>query len=163
VIAYLVSVLAIAVLRLGHAMEIFATVVVVQNLTSTAKERLDVLPYPRGAITDHTKSHAIFGNQARLFDLFEGLTELGLVLNLVPTQQMHDALAIDEIKPKAFDLAPLPLPRGAPGPLASLSWATAPSTFRAGRGKGAINAKNHHGSAPFTRCDLVDALVDLLT
>jgi hypothetical protein len=82
---------------------------------------------------------------------------------LLPTEQMNDALAIDQIKPKALDLAPLSLPRGSPGPLASLPWATTPSISGASRRVGAINTKNHHGSAPFTRCDLVDARVDLLT
>ena len=82
----LVSVLAIAVLRLGHTMQIFSTVVVVQNLTGTRKERLDVFPYPGGAVTDDTKPDAIFGNQACLLDLFEGLTEFGFILYLMPTE-----------------------------------------------------------------------------
>src|SRR5918998_383603 len=108
-----------------------------------------MLPYPRGAVTDNTKPDAIFGNQACLFDRFEGLTELGLGLYLMPTEQMHDARTIDEIKPKALDLAPLPLPRGASGPLAFLPWATAPSTVGASRRIGAINTENYHRSAPF--------------
>ena len=122
-----------------------------------------MLPYPRGAIADHTKPHPIFGNQACLFDLLEGLTELGLILDLMPAQQMHNALAIDEIKPKALDLTPLPLPRGSPGPLASVPGATASSTVGASRRKGAVNAENHHGSAPFPCGGSGDALVDLLT
>src|SRR5687767_1963727 len=75
---------------------------------------------------------------------------------------MHDALTIKEIKPKALDLAPLPLPRGAPGPLASLPRPTASSTVGASRRVGAVNTEHHHGSAPFTRGDFSDALFDLL-
>src|SRR5688572_13098553 len=122
-----------------------------------------MLPYPRGAVTDDTKPHAIFGNQVCFFDCFESLAELGLGLYLMPTEQMHDALTIDEIKPKAFDLAPLPLPPGSPNTLAFLSWATTSSTFGASRRVGAVNTEHHHRAAPFTRCDFRDAFVDLLT
>src|ERR687890_567035 len=76
---------------------------------------------------------------------------------------MHQALTIDEIKPKALDLAPLPLPRGSPGPLATLPRPPASSTFGASRRVGAINTKHHHRAAPFTRCYFRDAFVDLLT
>ncbi len=76
---------------------------------------------------------------------------------------MHDALSIDEIKPKALHLTPLPLPLRASGPLTSLSWPTASSTLGASRGKGAIDTEHHHRPTPFPYCNLSDALVDLLT
>jgi hypothetical protein len=82
----LLSLLGVAVWRLGHAVQRVGTVIVVQNLTSAAQERLDVLPYPRGPIADHTKPHAICGNQIRFFDDFEGRSELRFMLNLVPTE-----------------------------------------------------------------------------
>src|SRR5918992_4910889 len=122
-----------------------------------------MLPYPRGAVTDDTKPHAIFGNQVCFFDFFESLAELGLGLYLMPTEQMHDALTIDEIKPKALDLAPLPLPRGASGSPVSLPRPPTSSTVGASRRVGAINAEHHHRSAPFAHCNCRDARFDLLT
>jgi len=56
--------------------------------------------------------------------LLEGFAEFGFRLNLMPTQQMRDALAIDEIKPKPLDFAGLPLPSRSPCALTSLAWST---------------------------------------
>ena len=76
---------------------------------------------------------------------------------------MDNALTINEIKSKALDFAPLPLPRGSSGPLASLSWARTPHALRASRGIGSINVQHHDGSAPVARCDSGHVLFDLLT
>src|SRR6266446_564107 len=101
-------------------MEILLTVIVVEHLTSTGKQRLDVFPNPRGPITDHTKPYLILWNQTRLFDLLEGLTKLCLVLHLVPAQEMDYALVIDQIKPKALGIPPRPVPRGGSAPRVTL-------------------------------------------
>ena len=91
-------------------MKIFLTVIVVEHLAGIGKERLDVLPNPRSPIADHTKSNLIFGYQGRFFDLLEGVTQLFLVLHLMPAQHMDNALVIDQIKPKALGIAPLATP-----------------------------------------------------
>src|SRR5436305_8319342 len=97
-------------------MEILLTVIGVEHVASPGKQRLDVFPNPRGPITDHTKPYLIVWNQPRLCDLLEGLTQLCLVLHLVPAQEMDYALVIDQRKPKALGIAPLAVPRGASGP-----------------------------------------------
>src|ERR671915_2634440 len=114
-------------------MEIFLTVVVVEHLTRLRKQRLHMFPYPRCSIADHTKPHAIFGNQPCVFDLFQGVAEVGLILPLMPTEQMHDAPLIDAIKAKASGIAPRPLPLRPLGPRALLTRAT-PSGALGARG-----------------------------
>src|SRR5215212_10431822 len=97
-------------------LELFLTVIVVEHLTGTGKERLDVFPYPRRPIADHTQAHLIFGNHACLFDLREGIAQLLLVLHLMPTEQMDNVLLIQQIEAKALGIAPLAAPRCPSGP-----------------------------------------------
>ena len=82
--------------------EVLGTVVVIEHLTGLGKQGLDVFPYPLGPITDDTQAHLLFRNQAGLFDLLEGLAELLLVLHLMPTEHMDDALAIEQIEAKTL-------------------------------------------------------------
>jgi hypothetical protein len=91
-------------------MEVLLTVIVVEHLAGARKKRLDVFPKPRSPIADHTQSDVIFGNQSRLFDLLEGLTQLRLVLDLMPTQHMDNALVINEIKSETLGIASLAMP-----------------------------------------------------
>jgi hypothetical protein len=79
-------------------MEILLTVRGGEPGASPGKQRLDVLPHPRGPITDHTKPYLSLWNQPRLFNLLEGLTKLFLVLHLVSAQEMDYALVIDQIR-----------------------------------------------------------------
>src|SRR5215212_11134899 len=105
-------------------MQVFLTVIVVEHLPGTGKERLDVFPYPRRPIADHTQAHLLFGNHACLFDLREGIAQLLLVLHLMPAQHMDNTLVLDQIKPEALGIAPLAVPCGASGPAVTLSlWA----------------------------------------
>src|SRR5215217_43489 len=113
-------------------MKISLTVIVVEHLAGIGKERLDVLPNPRSPIADHTKSNLIFGYQARFFDLLEGVTQLFLVLHLMPAQHMDNALVIDQIKPKALGIAPLAVPCSASRPAVTLSLLALPRTFGTG-------------------------------
>ena len=83
---------------------------VVEHLAGIGKERLDVLPNPRSPIADHTQSDLICGYHPRLFALLEGLTQLFLVVHLMPAQEMDNALVIDQIQPKALGIAPLAMP-----------------------------------------------------
>src|SRR6266540_4198640 len=101
-------------------MEVLRTVVIIEHLTGVGKQGLDVFPYPRGAISYHTQPYLRFGNQARRFDLCEGLAELFLILHLMPTQEMHDPVAIDQIEAKALRVTPLPTPPSPLGPLEPL-------------------------------------------
>src|SRR3982751_5723457 len=96
----------------GYLMEVLGTVVVIEHLTGLGKQGLDVFPYPLGPITDDAQAHLLFRNHASLFDELEGLAELLLVLHLMPTEHMDDALAIKQIEAKALRVAPLaPPPR----------------------------------------------------
>jgi len=69
-------------------MEVLGTVVVIEHLTGLGKQGLDVFPYPLGPITDDAEAHLLFRNHASLFHLLEGLTELLLILYLMPTEHI---------------------------------------------------------------------------
>src|SRR5215475_12118072 len=99
-------------------MEVLGTVVIIEHLTGLGKHCLDMFPYPLGPITDDAQTHLLFRNHASLFDLLEGLAQLLLVLHLMPTQHMDDALAIQQIETQALRVTPLPPPPRALGPLA---------------------------------------------
>ena len=133
------------------ATAIFLTVVIVEHLTGLGKQGLDMFPYPRGPIAHHTKADVVFRNQACLFDLGEGLAQLGFILDLMPTEQMHDAPLIDEIKSKAFGITPCPLPLRALGPRAPLTRPAASSALGASGHKRPVNAQHHYRPPPFTR------------
>ena len=96
-------------------MEVLGTVVIIEHLTSLGKQCLDMFPYPLGPITDDAQAHLLFRNYPGLFDLLEGLAELLLVLDLMPTEHMDDALAIQQIETKALGVTPLPPPPSALG------------------------------------------------
>src|SRR5215510_15952701 len=132
-------------------MEILLTVRVVEHVASPGKQRLDVLPNPRGPITDHTQPDLILWNQTRLFDLLEGLTQLCLGLYLVPAQEMDYALVIEQIKPKALGISPLAVPRGASGPRVPLPRLALPSAFGTRGHVRPINAQHQHRTAPAPR------------
>src|SRR5215471_1198209 len=144
-------------------MEILLTVIVVEHLASPGKQRLDVLPNPRGPITDHTKPYLILWNQTRLCDLLEGLTKLCLVLPLVPAQEMDSALVIEQRKPKALGLAPLAVPRGASGPRVPLPRLALPSAFGTRGHIRPIDAQHHHWTAQAPRRHLLNAARKVIT
>src|SRR5215468_4251142 len=58
------------------------------DLSGLGKQGLDVFPYPLGPITDDAEAHLLCRNHASLFHLLEGLTELLLILYLMPTEHM---------------------------------------------------------------------------
>src|SRR5712691_7849561 len=129
-------------------MEILRTVVIIEHLTGVGKQGLDVFPYPRSAISDYAQPHLRFGNQARRFDLFEGLAELLLILHLMPTQEMHDPVAIEQIEAKALRVTPLPPPPSPLGPLASWPLPGLPGAVGTRRHIGPIDAQHHHRTPP---------------
>src|SRR5215467_8035587 len=106
-----------------------------------------MFPYPLGPITDDAQAYLRFRNYPGLFDLLEGLAKLLLVLYLMPTEHMDDALAIKQIEPKALGITPLPPPPSALGALALLPCTWLPSTVRPSRHLGAINPRSEHGAA----------------
>ena len=108
--------------------------VIIEHLTRLGKQGLDVFPYPLGPITDDAQAHLLFRNHAGLFDLLEGLAELLLVLHLMPTEHMDDALAIEQIEAKALGVAPLAPPPRPLGPRApcALAWGSRALSGRVG-------------------------------
>src|ERR1043166_5476734 len=144
-------------------MEVLGTVVIIEHLTGLGKQCLDVFPYPLGPITDDAQAHLLFWNPPRLFDLFEGLAELRLILHLMPTQHMDDALAIQQVEAKALRVTPLPPPPRAPSPLAPTSFARLPGTVGTGRHIGSINAQHQYRSTKATNGHRGDASLDLLS
>src|SRR6266852_2078242 len=113
-------------------MEVLLTVIIVEHLTGTGKQRLDMFPYPRSPIADDTQPHLIFGNHAGVLDLLERLAQLRLMLHLMPTEQIHDAIVIDQRKAKALGIAPLAFPLSPLGPGAPLARTTPPGAIRTG-------------------------------
>src|SRR5215510_6401383 len=141
-------------------MEVLGTVVIIEHLTRVRKQGLNMFPYPLGPITDDTQAHLRFRNHPGLFDLLEGLTELLLVLYLMPTEHMDDALAIKQIETKALGVTPLPPPPSTLGALAPLPCTWLPGTVRPCRHVGTINTQYQHGAAVASARDGTDALLD---
>jgi hypothetical protein len=105
--------------------------VIVEHLASMRKQGLDMFPYPLSAIPNHTKPHRVFGNHARLFDLLQGLAQVVVCLHLMPTQDMHDAIAVEQVEAKSLGFAPLVAPLCPSRSLACLAWTAPPSALRA--------------------------------
>src|SRR5215831_678274 len=143
-------------------MKVLCTVIVIEHLTGLGKQGLDMLPYPLGPITDDAQAHLLFRNHAGLFDLLKGLAELLLVLHLMPTEHMDDALAIQQIETKALGVTPLPPPPSALGTLAPVPCTWLTGTLRPGRYIGAINPQYQDGAAIAPGRDGGDALLDLV-
>src|SRR6516162_5681753 len=151
-----------AILRFGHLMEVLCTVVVVEHLTRLGEQRLDVLPYPLGAIANHTKPHGLLGNHAGVFHLLQGLAHLMFRLYLMPTEYMHDALAIEQVEAQPLGFAPFVVPSCPSCPLARLPRAAPPSARRPRRHIGPINPQDQHRTAKTACCDLGNTPLNLL-
>jgi hypothetical protein len=111
-------------------MEGLLTVIRVEYLTGTGKQRLDVFPYPRGSIADDTKPHLIFRNHARFFDLRKGFATWRLIVHLMPAEQIDKALLIQQREAKALGIAPLAALRYLSGPRETLPRAALPGAVR---------------------------------
>src|SRR5918999_2416960 len=103
------------------------------------KQALDVFPDPLGPITNHTKPYRLLGNQAGFFHLPQRLAQLVFRLHLMPAQDMHDAIAVEQVEAKPLGFAPLVSPPRPSCSLASRAWTAPPSTLRTRRHIGAIN------------------------
>src|SRR5919202_2448761 len=141
----------------GNPMEVLGAVIVIEHLARLRKQGLDVFPYPLGPITDDTQAHLLFRNHTGLFDLLEGRAELLFVLYLMPTENMDDALTIEQVEAQALGIAPLPPPprslgSRAPAPLAGL-----PGTVRPGRHRGPIKAQHEDRTTKAPGCYRGDA------
>src|SRR5215471_1403773 len=143
-------------------MDILRTVVVIEHLAGMRKPHLDVFPYPFGSIGHHTESHGLFGNQACCTHLLECLSQVVLILDLMPTQQMDNAIAIEEIETKTLGIAPLPTPQRPLGPFASSPRTALPCTVGPRRHIGPINAQHDHRTPPPARGYCGHASHDLL-
>src|SRR5262245_55931861 len=106
-----------------------------------------MLPDPLGPITDEAQAHLRFRHHSSLFDLLEGLAELLLVLDLMPTEHMDDALAIEQRDTKALGVTPLSPPPRARGARVPVPYTWLPGTVRPHRHIGAIKTQDQHGAA----------------
>src|SRR4030095_274605 len=82
-------------------------------------QRLHVLPNPLRPIAAAAKPYRLLGQQAGVFDLLQGFAQLVFTLPLMPTEQRHDAIAVEQGEPKPLGLVPLvspPRPSGPVGP-----------------------------------------------
>src|SRR4029077_10666509 len=149
--------MALSVVDLGDFMEVLLTVIIVEHLTGTGKQQLDVFPYPRGSIADDTKPHVLFRNHARFFDLLQGCAKLRLILHLMPTEQMDNALRIQQKEAKALGIAPLAAPRGSSGPRVTLSRSALPGAVRPRGHVRPIDAQHQDRTAKAACCHLRNA------
>src|SRR5688572_12667516 len=122
-------------------MEVLGTVIIIEHLTRLGKQGLDMLPYPLGPVTDDAEAHLLFRNHTSLLDLLEGRAQLLLVLHLMPTEHMDDALAIQQIEAKALRVTPLPPPPRPLGARAPVPCTSLASTVGPRRHIGAIDAQ----------------------
>src|SRR5262245_66185594 len=127
------------------------------------KQRLHMLPYPFRSIRHHTQPDFLSGNQARFFHLSERLAHVTFGLHLMPTQEVDDTVAIQEVKAKALGLAPLALPPRPPCSLARLTRTAAPSAVRPQRPIGSIDPQHQHWTTKTAPGYLGDAPLDLLS
>src|SRR5688500_10985939 len=151
-----------AVLCLGHLVEVLCTVIVVENLTRLGEQRLHVFPYPLGTIAHHTQPHGLLRDQAGIFHLLQGLAQLMFILHLMPTQHMDDALTIEEVEAKPLRFAPLMAPSCPSRPVARLPRAAPASALRSRWHIGPINPQHQHRTAKTAGRDLGYAPIHLL-
>lgn len=107
------------------------TVVIIEHLPRLGQERLDVLPAPRGPITDDAQAPLLCRHPAGRVELREGLAALLLIVPLMPTAPLDEALPIDAIPAQTCGIPPRAAPPCPLGPMAALA-GTAPRA-RAGR------------------------------
>src|SRR5262245_48178045 len=119
-------------------------------------------PDPLGAIADDAQPHRLLGNQVRVFDLLQGLTYFLFRVHLMPTEDMHDALAIEQVQAKPLGFAPLVAPSRPTGAVPRLPRAVSPRARRTRRDVGPVNPQDQHRTAKTARCDLGHASINLL-
>src|SRR5262245_66131810 len=107
-------------------MDVLRTVIIIEHLARLRKQGLDVFPYPLGAIGYHTQPPVVFRDEAGLLDLLERLAEVLFSLSLMPTQEMDDALTIEEREAQALGVPPLAAPQCPLDPLPSFTWPPLP-------------------------------------
>src|SRR5687768_18382997 len=83
----------VSILSVSDPVAIVGTMVISEDLARLGKQGLNVFPNPICPITDDTKPHGLFANQARVFELLQGFSQIVFALHLMPAQQM-DAAAI---------------------------------------------------------------------
>src|SRR5215468_5651531 len=152
-----------AIVRVRHLMEILGTMVIVEHLAGVRKQRLHVLPYPVGPIADDTQSHRVLGNQASLFDLLQGSSQVVVTLHLVPAEQMNDAVAVQQVEPKPFGLVPRMAPPGATSSIASLTGAAPARAVGTGRHISPVDPEHQHRTTKATGGYSGHALGNLVT
>src|SRR5215471_19180780 len=110
----------VAVLGFGYLVEVLGTMVIVEHLACLGKQGLNMFPDPLRPIPNHTQPHAGFRNQVCLFDLLQGLSQVAFRLHLMPAQDMHDTLAVEQVETKPLGFAPLVAPACPSRPMARL-------------------------------------------
>src|SRR5688500_506701 len=136
---------------------------IIEYLAGLWKQRLHMFPNPIGAIANDTKPHRILRNQTGIFNFFQGISQIVFTLHLVPTYQMHDAVLIQEVEPKAFGLVPRVPPPRPPCPVAGLARAPSPRLLGTRRHLGAIDPQDQDRAAKATGGHLGHAVVNLGT
>src|SRR5215831_5426720 len=108
------------------------------------KQGLHVFPQPLSPIPNDTQPHGVLGNQAGVFDLLQRFAQIVFAVYLVPAEDMHDALAVQQVKAKSLRLTPLVAPPRPSGTMPCLAWATSPCTVGTRRHIGPINPQYQH-------------------
>src|SRR5262245_62666897 len=107
--------------------------VVVPYLTGMCKHRLDLLPDPLRPITDDAQPHGFLGNEARVFDLLQGLAQFLVRDHLMPAEHMHNTVTIEQVQPKPLGFSPFVVPSRPSGAMPCLPRAAPARTLRTRR------------------------------
>src|SRR5262245_20037012 len=81
----------------------------------------------------------------------------------MPTENMHDALAIEQVKTKPLGFAPLVAPSRPTGAVPRLPRAASSRALRTRRDVGPVNPQHQHRTAKTASRDLCHASINLLT
>src|SRR5215217_595315 len=143
-----------AILCFGDAVDILRTVVISEYLAGLRKQHLHMFPSPLSPSGYDTQPHFPRRNHPRFAHLLERLAKFTFMLHLVPTQQMDNALAMEQIEAKALGVAPLAAPQCALDPLPSWPRAALPGAVGTRGHVRPIDPQHHHRTAPTPRCHL---------
>jgi hypothetical protein len=80
----------------------------------------------------------------------------------MPTEDVHDALAIEQVKTKPLGFAPLVAPSRPTGTVPRLPRAASPRTLRTRWAVGPVNPQHQHRTAKTASRDLCHASINLL-
>src|SRR2546425_6356869 len=132
------------IVQLRHRVNMLRAMIVVEDLPGRGEELRDPVPNPGRAIGHDTQPHLFLRHQAGFLNLSQCGEQLLIALDLMPTEQMDDALIVHQVAAEPLGFTPLPRPAR---PLGSLLLAPRPAALRrigARRDLGSVNSQHQN-------------------